>query len=103
MGQSDVGTWVKTRRRPHVTSNLLADELVILAMRPDPKPMYAAWHGESKCAVIETDSNAMKPTICNSLQVQRWMTWIGLELREISVRYSLNFSGQCVQALPKPL
>lgn len=75
------------------TSNLLADELVILAMRPAPKPMYAAWHREAKCAVIETDANAMKSTICNSLEMQRWMTWIGLKLPEISVRYGLNFSG----------
>ncbi len=85
------------------TSNLLADELVILAMCPDPKPMYAAWHGEAKCAVVETDSDAMKSTISNGLEVQRWTTWIGLELREISVRYSLNFSGQSIKALPKPL
>lgn len=38
-------------------------------MRPDPKPVYAAWHGESKCAVMETDSDAMKSTICNSLEM----------------------------------
>ena len=84
-------------------SNLLADELVILAMRPDPKPMYAAWHGEAKCAVIETDKNAMESTTCNSLEMQRWMTWIGLDPREISVHHGLNFNGQCVKALPKPL
>ena len=53
-----------------VTSNQLADELVVLAMRPDPKPMYAAWHGEAKCAVVEADSDAMKSTICNSLEMQ---------------------------------
>ena len=53
-----------------VTSNRLADELVILAMCPDPKPMDAACHGEAKCAVVETDSDAMKPTICNSLEMQ---------------------------------
>jgi hypothetical protein len=86
-----------------VPVNLLADELVIFAMRPDPKPMYSAWHGKAECTVIETDSNAMKSTICNSLEMQRWMTWIGLDLREISVRYCLNFGGQCVETLPKPL
>ena len=85
-----------------MTSNLLADELVILAMCPDPKPMYAAWHGEAKCTVVEADSDAMKSTICNSLKVQRRMTWIDLKLRKISVRYGLNFSGQSVEALPKP-
>ena len=52
------------------TSNLLADELVIFAMRPDPKPMYATWHGEAKCAIVEADSDAMKSTICNSLEMQ---------------------------------
>lgn len=85
------------------TSNLLADELVILAMRSDPKPMYAAWHREAKCTVIETDSHAMESTACNSLDMQRWMIWIGLDLREISVRHGLNFNRQCVEALPKPL
>ena len=85
------------------TSNLLADELVILAMRADPKPMYAAWHGETKCAVVEADSDTMKPTISNGLEMQRWMTWIDLKLCEISMRYGLNFSGQSVKALPKPL
>jgi hypothetical protein len=65
--------------------------------------MYAAWHGEAKRTVIETDSNAMESTTCNSLEMQRWMTWIGLELREISVRHGLNFNGQCVEAPPKPL
>jgi hypothetical protein len=45
----------------------------------------------------------MKSTICNSLEMQRRVTWIGLDLREISVRYGLNFVGQCVEALPKPL
>ncbi len=86
-----------------MTSNPLADELVIFAMSADPKPMYAAWHEEAKRAVVETDSDAMKSTICNSLEMQRRMTWIGLDLREISVRYGLNFGGQCVEALPKPL
>ena len=52
------------------TSNRLADELVIFAMRADPKPMYAAWHGEAKCVVVEADSDAMKSTICNSLEMQ---------------------------------
>lgn len=85
-----------------VTSNQLADELVILTMRADPKPMYAAWHGDAECAVVETDSDAMKSTICNSLEMQRWMTWIGLKLREISVRYGLNFNWQCIEAVPKP-
>lgn len=56
---------------PRAASDLLADELVILAMRPDPKPMYAARHGEAKCAVIEADPNAMKSTICNRLEMQR--------------------------------
>jgi len=31
------------------------------------------------------------------------MSWIGLDLREISVRHGLNFNGQRVEALPKPL
>ena len=84
-----------------VTSDLLADELVILAMCPDPKPMHAAWHGEAKCAVVEADSDAMKSTTCNGLEMQRWMTWIDLEHCEISVRYGLSFIGQNVKALPK--
>jgi hypothetical protein len=52
------------------TSNLLADELVVFAMRPDPKPMYAAWYGEAKCAIEEADPDAVKSTVCNSLEMQ---------------------------------
>ena len=51
------------------TSNLLTDELVILTMRPDPKPMYARWYGEAKRPVVEADSNAMKPTVSNGLEM----------------------------------
>jgi hypothetical protein len=72
-------------------------------MRADPKPMYPTWHGETKCTVVEADSGAMKSSISNSLEMQRWMTWISLELRKISVRYGLNFRRQSVKALPKPL
>ena len=53
-----------------VTGKRLADELVILAMCPNPKPMDAACHGEAKCAVVETDADAMKPTLCNRLEMQ---------------------------------
>ncbi len=53
-----------------MTSNRLADELVIFAMCPDTKPMKAACHREAKCPVVETDSDAMQPTICNSLEMQ---------------------------------
>jgi len=35
--------------------------------------------------------------------MQGRMTWVDLDLREISVRHGLNFNGQCVEALPKPL
>ena len=85
------------------TSNRLADELVVFAMRPDPKPMYAAGYGDAKCAIEEADPDAMKSTICNRLEMQRWMIGIGLELGKVSVRYGLNFSGQSVKALPEPL
>jgi len=72
-------------------------------MCPNPKPMDAAGHRNAKCAVKETDSNAVKSTICNRLEMQGRMTWVDLDLREISVRHGLNFNGQRVEALPKPL
>jgi len=65
--------------------------------------MYAALHGDAKRTVIEADSDAVKSTISNSLEMQRWMCRIVLDLRKISIRYGLNFGGQCVEALPKPL
>ena len=52
------------------TSNFLADELVIFAMRTDPEPMYAAWYGEANCAIVKAHSDAMKSTICNCLEMQ---------------------------------
>ncbi len=65
--------------------------------------MYPVCHGKTKCAVVKSDAYAVKSTISNSLEMQRWMTWIGFELRKISVRYYLNLIGQSVKALPKPL
>ncbi len=52
---------------------------------------------------METNSNAMKSTIGDSLEMQGWMTWVCLELNEILVRHGLNFNGQFGEALPKPL
>ncbi len=46
-------------------------------MGADPKPMYPVWHGEAKCAVVKADADAMKSPISNSLEMQRWMNWIG--------------------------
>ncbi len=51
------------------TRNLSTDELVILAMRTNPEPMYAAWHGQAKRSEVEADSNAMKPTVSNGLEM----------------------------------
>lgn len=84
-------------------SPVLANELVILTMRADPKPMHPAGHRQAKCAVVETNSNAVKSTISHSFEMQRRMTWISLELREIPVGYGLNLQRQSVKALPKPL
>ena len=61
---------VTFRDRAFVTNALLANELVILAMGADPKPMHATWHGKTKCAVIEAYSNAMESTISNCLEMQ---------------------------------
>lgn len=82
---------------------LSSNQLVIFAMRSDPKPMDAARDGQAERTVVLTDSDAVKSTLSNSLEVQRWVSRISLELREVSVGYALNFRRQCVEALPKPL
>lgn len=48
----------------------LAYELVIFAMRTDPEPMHTTCYGNTQCAVVETDANAMKASICNGLEMQ---------------------------------
>ena len=78
---------------------MLADEPVILAMRADLKPMDTACHGEAEGAVVVADSDAVKSTMCNRLEMQRWMTLIGgLELREISMwpTHALNLNTGAV-------
>ena len=57
------------RRCVSATSNLLTDELVVLTMRPDPEPMCPARHWKTQRPIVQTDSNAMKPTIPNSLEM----------------------------------
>jgi hypothetical protein len=65
--------------------------------------MHPTHHRQSECAVIQTDANAMKPAISHRLEMQRWMARIGLEQGKIFASQALNFRGQCVKALPKPL
>ncbi len=72
-------------------------------MRANPEPMDTAGHRQPQCAVIQADSDTMKPTVAYGLEMQRWVVRIDLELREISVRNGLNLGGKRVKALPKTL
>ena len=65
--------------------------------------MHAASHRQPECTVVQTDSDAMKSTISNDVEMQRRVTRISLELYEVSARDALYLRGQRVKALPKPL
>ena len=52
--------------------------------------MHPAKHRHAKRAVVKGNSNAVKPTIAHGLEMQRWMTRVCFELREITMGYGLN-------------
>jgi hypothetical protein len=81
----------------------LADEFVVLGMRADPKPVHSFLHWNAESAVVESDTNAVESRPANSLELQRRMRRIGAQESVVSTRESLDFSGQCIEALPKAL
>jgi len=68
----------------------LADDLVVLAMGPDPEPMDAAGNRQTKCSVVKANTDTMKLAVADGLEVKRRMGRIDLELGIVAPSQSLN-------------
>ena len=82
-------TFDKVRRwRPVRTSYGLADQLVVLGMRPDPEPDDAVCCFHAQGAVVDANARGVEPT--DFLEVKRGMPRIELQLLETAVGEVLN-------------
>ena len=61
-------------------------------MRPNPKPLYAAWNFVAKRSVVI--ANAHRPHLAKALEMKRGVPRIGLEELEILVRERSHCFGQ---------
>ena len=62
------------RRLPTVRCNgWLADELVVVGMAADPKPVHSVRDRRAKGAVVEADADTVEPAVADALEVQRGM------------------------------
>ena len=86
-----------------VPINGLADELVVLAVRSDPKPMHPFFRGSTERTVVQANARAPQLPAAELLEVQRRVVEIGLEQRKIFAREQLHIGGQRVKALPEAL
>lgn len=77
----------------------LDNELVIVGVRPDPEPLYAALNIVAQGPVMDTD--ACRPEFSNTLEVQRRMMRVGLEQFEVSVGNDTNLPRESLVEGPK--
>ena len=75
-------------RRPVRTSYGLADQFVVLGMRPDPKPNDALCCFHTHGAVVNANARRVEPI--DLLEVERGMPRIALQLLETAVGEVLN-------------
>ena len=68
-------------------------------MGSDPKPMNTARNFVAKRSVMV--ANAHRPNFAESLEMKRWVPWIGLEKLEILVRERPHRLGQRVVERPE--
>lgn len=76
------------RWRPVGSSKGLADQLVVLRVRSDPKPHDAVRCFDAHRAIVDADACRVETTYL--LEVERRMPRIALQLLEASIREALN-------------
>jgi len=87
--------WIRRRRWVTIAT-------CVLRMRANPKPQDTVWLCHPQRSVMY--SHAYRPQMLgspNSLQMQRWVVWIGLEECKILICQLLPFFGQLPVMLPK--
>jgi hypothetical protein len=75
----------------------LADQLVVLCVRTDPKPHNPVRGLDAHRAMMGADSRRPEPT--NFLEVNRWISRVSFQLLETPIREALNRNGK--RALPE--
>jgi hypothetical protein len=78
---------------------LIADDLVVLCMRPDPEPLDAVRHIVSEGTISPAYANG--PRFPDALEVKRWMPRVGLEKLEVLVGGLSNLWRQRVIQRPE--
>jgi len=86
-------------RRPVRSSSGLADQLVVLCVRPDPEPDDAVRCFHTHCATM--DSHARRVEAPDFLEVKRGVPRIAFELLETAVGETLDCNWQRAIALPE--
>lgn len=84
---------------PARSNALLADDLIIVCMAPNPEPLDPTRYVVTQCAVVLPYSHG--PHFSDSLEMQRWMFWIGLEKLDILVRDLTHGLGQRIVERPE--
>ena len=81
----------------------LASDLVVFAVRPDPKPMSAFVDLQAERPVVEAHACAVELSAADGLEMQRGVVRIGLEQSEVAPCQALNLDWQHLEALPEAL
>ena len=77
----------------------LADELVVLGMRPDPEPHQPVIDLDRQGAMMTSGSH--RPEATGLLEMERWVAWIALETLVRSIGDVANALRQGAIARPK--
>jgi hypothetical protein len=78
---------------------VLADQLVILGVRTDPKPNDPVRGLDANRAMMDTDSR--RPEAADFFEVKRWISRVPFQLLETPIREALSRSGKRAIALPE--
>ena len=70
-------------------------------MTADPEPLHAFGDWNSKCSVVETDSNAIEATTADGLELQRRMRRVLTQQGIVATRNGLDLFRKRSQALPE--
>jgi len=90
-----IDCYIKSAR----SNALLADDLIIVCMTPDPEPLDSTPYVVTQCAVMLPYPHG--PNFPDLLEMQRGMFWIGLEKLEILVRDLTHGLGQRIVERPE--
>ena len=76
-----------------------SNDSVILAVMTNPKPNHVRAILDSDGTIVNTDTN--RPHLANLLEMEGWMSGIGLEHSVILIRKPLNLLGKLRIELPE--